>query len=164
MRRFRQQCPPSLTGMPSATSRAGRTSFNASMASTVLYCRSRLVTSSTAASQCRLMSFSGSSARTRAKDCNSSPSENSSGVSPSSSQGSSAPWAFHPAARRAYPARDGRRSGLHSSLALRDNVQRPISPRVHPFSARDLNAAVTWSDSRRGPTQAREPLAVGRPV
>src|ERR1700681_1255314 len=47
--------------MPVALSRAGKISASTSIGSTVLYCKSRLVTSSKADIQCRLMSFRGSS-------------------------------------------------------------------------------------------------------
>src|SRR4051812_25342600 len=46
--------------MPCLLSRAGKMPINASTGSTVLYCKSRLLTSSKADIQCRLMIFNGS--------------------------------------------------------------------------------------------------------
>src|SRR5260370_30001633 len=132
--------------MPSALSRDGKMSVNTSIGSTVLSCKSRLVTSSKADIQCRLMSFRGSRdgpGPPKLQLIASGKVERSLPIKLTSArlrQG-----VLIPGQRRVFANADTAGGEEADSYPPRSatKVPRPISPRVHPLSASDLNAAVT---------------------
>src|SRR6478672_6111045 len=138
---------PPVTGMPSVLSRADKISVNTSIGSAVLYCKSRLVTSSKADFQCRLMSLRGS------KDGSGPPKLQ---LVASGKVERSLPIKLTSARRRQGLFTLGQRRALVVNVATAGpedadscpprsatKVPRPISPRVHPSSVSDLKAAVT---------------------
>src|SRR5207245_4314432 len=135
-----------LTGMPSVLSRAGKISVNTSIGSTVLYCKSRLVTSSKVDIQCRLMSFRGSRdgpGPPKLQLVASGKVERSLPIKLTSArlrQG-----LLTPGQRRALVNTDTAGGEEADSYPPRSakNVPRPISPRVPRLPARDVNADVT---------------------
>src|SRR3954451_22877214 len=152
-----------LAGMLSATNRRRRTSVKPAIGSTVLYCRSLLVTLSNAASQCRLINFRGSS------DAPGPPKlqlvafgklERSLSIRVTSAR---LRHGVLICGETRVPGTET--EGVAASYAPRceTNVPRPISPRVQPLSAKDLIAAVTVvkltprSDARARTVGSRSP-------